>query len=118
MDDTPEDRKDIQPVINQIVFYPLKDFDGKVKTRDWSKAPTIPGPRSEGGGETNWVVPENFFDQLATVLDAVPPLPGEEALYSQFRVLMDTASKDPAIRKLLVETAIDAERTIVQPFFE
>jgi hypothetical protein len=118
MNDTAEDRKAIQPVINQIVYYPLKDFDGTMKTKDWSKAPAIPGPKSEGGGETKWVVPEKFFDQLGTVLDSVPPLPGEEALYSQFRVLLDAASKDPAIKKLLVETAVDAERTIIQPFFE
>ena len=44
MDDTPEDRAAIQPVINQIVAYPLKDFDGKMKSKDWSKAPAIPGP--------------------------------------------------------------------------
>ena len=43
-DDTPEDKKAIQPVINQIVAYPLKDFDGKVKTIEWNKVPNIPGP--------------------------------------------------------------------------
>jgi hypothetical protein len=118
MDDTAEDRKAIQPLINQIVFYPLKDFDGKMKTKDWSKAPAIPGPKSEGGAETKWVVPEKFFDQLGTVLDSVQPLPGEEALYSQFRVLLDAAAKDPAIKKLLVDTAVDAERTIFDPFHE
>jgi hypothetical protein len=118
MDDTAEDRKAIQPLINQIVFYPLKDFDGKMKTKDWSKAPAIPGPKSEGGAETKWVVPEKFFDQLRTVLDSVQPLPGEEALYSQFRVLLDAASKDPALKKLLVDTAVDAERTIFDPFHE
>ncbi len=52
MDDTPEDRKAIQSSINQIVFYTLKDFDGKMKTKDWAQARTIPGPKSEGGGET------------------------------------------------------------------
>jgi hypothetical protein len=118
MDDTAEDRKAIQSVINQIVFYPLKDFDGKMKTKVWSKAAAIPGPKSEGGGETRWVIPEKFFDQFGTVLDLVPPLPGEEALYSQFRLLMDAATNDPAIKKLLVETAADAEKTLIQPFFE
>jgi len=33
MDDTPQDRKGIQSVINRIVFYPLWDFDGKMKTK-------------------------------------------------------------------------------------
>ena len=117
MDDTPEDRKAIQSAINQIVFYPLKDFDGKMKTQDWAQAPAIPGPKSEGGGETKWVVPEKFFDQLGTVLDTVAPLPGEEALYGQFRVLLDAAAKDPAIKKALVEAAVETEREVIEPFF-
>jgi len=118
MDDTPEDRKAIQLLINQIVVYPLKDFDGKPKSKDWSKAPTIPGPKSTGGGETKWVVPERFFDQLGTILDTVPPLPGEEALYAQFRALLDAAAKDPAVRKQLVATAVESEKNIISPFHQ
>jgi hypothetical protein len=118
MNDTVEDRKAIQPVINQIVAYPLKDFDGKMKTIEWAKAPTIQGPKSSGGGETVWVVPEKFFDQLGGVLDTVPPLPGEEAMYAQFRALLDAAAKDPAVKKLLVETAVEAENEVIKPFFQ
>ena len=117
MDDTAEDRKDIQLVINQIVFYPLKDFNGKMKTIDWRKAPAIPGPKSGGDGETKWVLPEKFFDQLGIVLDSVPPLPGEEALYNQFRVLLDVAAKDPDIKQALVETAVETEEQVIKPFF-
>src|SRR5262249_38785996 len=47
-DDTPEDKKAIQPVINQVVAYPLKDFTGKMKTIEWSKVPNIQGPASSG----------------------------------------------------------------------
>ncbi len=93
-DDTPEDRKAIQEVINQVVAYPLKDFDGEMKTIEWAKVPDIPGPPSSGE-ETKWVVPDKFFDQFGEVLDTVDPLPGEEALYGQFRLLLDAASKDP-----------------------
>ena len=42
-----------------------------------------------------WVVPEKFFDQLGAVLDTVAPLPGEEALYAQFRVLLDCSGEGP-----------------------
>jgi hypothetical protein len=84
MNDTPEDRKAVQSVINQIVIYPLNDFDGKMKSKDWVQAPAIPGPKSEGGGETKWVVPKKSFDQLGTVLDTVAPLPGEEPPVSGF----------------------------------
>lgn len=118
MDDTAEDRKAIQSVINQIVAYPLKDFDGKMKTKDWSKAPAIPGPKTEGGGETAWVVPEKFFDQLPTVLQTVAPLPGEEALYGQMRTVLDAAAKDPAIKQALVQAATETERNVVDPFLE
>ena len=116
-DDAPEDKKAIQAVINQIVFYPLKDFDGRMKTIEWSKLPSVPGPKSEGG-ETKWVVPEKFFDQLGEALDIVDPLPGEQALYAQFRLLLDTASKDPELKKVLVATAVESEQKIIQPFFQ
>lgn len=120
MDDTAEDRAAIQEKLNQIVFYPLKEFDGKMKAIDWKNTPDIPNPNAAkaSGGETKWVIPEKFFDQFPKVLEMVPPLPGEEALYGQFRLLMDAAEKDPAIKKLLVETAVESEKEIIAPFFQ
>ena len=116
MDDTGEDRATIQSVIDQIVAYPLTDFDGTMKTKDWSEAPEIPGPKSEGGGETAWVVPEKFFDQLGGVLDTVAPLPGEEGMYAQFRARLDAAARDDAIKQALVEAAVETERDVIAPF--
>jgi hypothetical protein len=52
MDDTPEDREAIQAVIDQIVFCPLKDFDRKLKKKDWRQVPAFPGPKAQGPGET------------------------------------------------------------------
>jgi hypothetical protein len=110
-------------VINQIVFYPLKQFDGRMKTIVWKDAPIIKPPsQGESGnaeaGETRWVIPEKFFDQFNEVLDTVSPLPGEEALYAQFRSLMEVANRDPDIKKTLVSTAVDTEREVIAPFFE
>jgi hypothetical protein len=48
----------------------------------------------------------------------VPPLPGEEALYAQFRALLEAGARNPAIRKLLVATAVDAEKNVIAPFFQ
>lgn len=118
MDDTSEDRAAIQPLINQIVAYPLAQFDGRMKTKDWSKAPTIPGPQSAGGGETKWVVPEKFFDEFDQVLDGVPALPGEEAFYAQCRLILDASKRDPAIRQALLEAAQEAEKSIISRFHE
>jgi hypothetical protein len=69
-------------VLSQIDFYQLSKFDGKMKTKDWSKLPHFPGPKSEGSGETKWVNPETFFDELPGVMKQVPSLPDEEALYN------------------------------------
>jgi hypothetical protein len=74
LDDTPEDHKAIQSVISQINFYPLSEFDGKMKTTDWSKLPHFPAAKSKG--ETQWVNPETFFDELPAVMKQVPPAAG------------------------------------------
>jgi len=118
MDDTPEDRAAIQPLIDQIVVYPLAQFDGKMKTIAWKDAPTIPGPKSDAGaGETKWVVPERFFDQFQEVLDTVPPLPGEESIYAQYRQLMNAAKADAELKKVLTATAVETERDVIAKFF-
>lgn len=118
-DDTTEDRAAIQPVLNQIVAYPLSQFDGKMKNIDWATAPNIPKPGPKSDGETKWVIPEKFFDadQFAKVLEIVPPQPGEEALYAQFRALMDAAARDPKIKARLVEIAKQTEEEVIKPFF-
>jgi hypothetical protein len=119
-DDTPEDKKAIQAAINQVVFYPLKDFTGEMKTIEWATVKAIEVPQSDdaSGGETKWVIPEKFFDQFPEVIATVDALPGEEAMYGQFRLLLDAAEKDPEIKKLLLETAIESEEKVIHPFFE
>ena len=118
LNDTAEDRAAVRPLVDKVVAYPLSEFDGQMKTVDYAALPHFPAPPSgEGGGETKWVVPEKFFDVFPSVLDDVPPLPGEEAIYANFRQLMNAAHADPAIAKLLTETAVASEHELVQPFF-
>jgi hypothetical protein len=117
-DDTVEDTKAIQSVLNQIMFYPLTEFDGKMKTKDWSKLPHFPGPKTTAKEETHWVVPETFFDELPGVMKAVPPLPGEEALYKWIGSVLDAAAKDPAVKQALVEAAVAADKELITPFFQ
>jgi hypothetical protein len=117
-DDTPEDKIAIQRVLNQIMVYPLTEFTGEMKTKDWSKAPSSPAPAGAGSGETKWVLPEKFFDQFLEVLQSVPPLPGEEALYGLFRAMVDAAAKDPQVKAALTQIAIAAENKLIAPLFE
>lgn len=116
MDDTAEDHAAIQPVLSQVNFYPLSEFDGKMKTTDWSNLPQFPAPPSKG--ETEWVNPDTFFDELPAVMKQVPPLPGEEALYNWIGSVLEAAAKDPEIKQRLKETAVAAEREMITPLFQ
>ncbi len=117
MDDTPEDKAAIQPLLSQVVLYPLSEFDGKMKTMDWKSTPSFPAPPSNGG-ETKWVIPEKFFDELQIILRQVPPLPGEEALYASFQSILDAAVKDPKLKRVLIQTAVSTEKDLLGPLFE
>ena len=111
MDDTREDRAAIQPALSQILVYPLGQFDGKMKTKDWSKLPTFPAPKER----KPWVEPAKFFDELPIVMKQVPPMPGEEALYKWIGSVLDAAAKDPEVMKTLRETAVAADQELVAP---
>ncbi|MCP1419236.1 hypothetical protein J3D47_003479 [Pseudomonas laurylsulfativorans] len=120
MADTAQDREAVQPLLNQIAMYPLSTFDGKIKTIDWKHLPRLPLPKAatdKPAGETQWVTPERFFAQLKRVLAEVPPLPGEESLYAQFRALIAAGEADPAIAKVLQDSAQQSEKDIVDPLF-
>jgi hypothetical protein len=118
MDDALEDHTAIQPVIDQINFYPLSEFDGKMKTTDWSKLPHFPAPKSTGKGETKWVNPNTYFEELPGVTKQVPPLPGEEALYKWVASITEAASKSHDVAATLRQTAISAEREMITPFLQ
>jgi hypothetical protein len=116
--DAPEDKAAVQPLLTQIVVYPLSDFDSKMKTKDWHKSPKFPLPEGGGSGETKWVEPEKFFDQLPVIMKEIPPLPGEEAWYAQMNSVLDAGAHDPKIKEALVKTAVDAETNLIKPLFE
>jgi hypothetical protein len=118
MDDTPADKAAVQPIISQVVYYPLSQFDGKMKIKDWSKLPVVPMPKSTGAGETKYVNPETFFNELPAVMKQVPPMPGEEALYNWIGSVLDAAAKDTAIMQTLKETAVATENEMLPAFLQ
>jgi hypothetical protein len=112
------DKKSIQPLIQQIMMYTLSQFDGKMKTKDWTKIPVLPSPENAGNEETKWVKPEVFFDELPVIMKEVPPLPGEEAIYGQIQSVLAAAAKDPKIKNLLKQAAIEADQKLISPLFQ
>jgi len=115
--DDPADKEAVQPLINQINQYPLSEFDSKMKIVDWKKTKKTPPDNSEGG-ETKWVKPETFFDQLPDVINEVPPQPGEEALYAQIRGLLDAIAKNTKLKETAKQAAIDADKNLVDPLLQ
>ncbi|MGW4274394.1 DUF1254 domain-containing protein [Streptomyces seoulensis] len=119
MNDTDQDRAAIQPLINQVMAYPLAEYTGLLRTTDWSKAPSFPAGDAAGGEqETRWVDPEVFFDVLPAVLGEVPARRGEEALHALLRSVLDQAASDPRAAEVLRQTAIDTESTLLRELFE
>jgi len=116
-DDTPEDTRAVQALISQIRFYPLSQFDGKMKTTDWSKLPHFPVPPGIAG-EIKWVVPEAYYDQLPRVMKLVPPLPGEEALYAWIDSVFAAAARDPDVKKALIESFVAADKELIAPLLQ
>ncbi|KQR08683.1 hypothetical protein ASF78_20315 [Cellulomonas sp. Leaf334] len=115
IEDTAEDRAAVMELLPQVTIYPLDQFDGTMKSDDWANVPTFPVPEATGSAEIRWVDPTAFFDQLPAVLDTVPPLPGEEALYQQFRAVLQAAQENPAVKDALVAVAVEAEQEIITP---
>jgi hypothetical protein len=116
--DDPADKKSVQPILQKILMYPLSQFDGKTKTKDWTKIPVLPSAPAAGNEETKWVKPEVFFDELPVILKEVPPLPGEEAIYGQIESVLAAAAKDPKIKKILEQAAIEADQKLINPLFQ
>jgi len=116
-EDTPEDKLAVQVPVGQIMMYPLADFDGKMKSKDWSKLPIFPST-SQGDEEIKWVKPEAFFDVLPAVLNDAPPLPGEEARYAQIRSVLDAAANDPKLKDALTQIAVETDKELITPLFQ
>jgi hypothetical protein len=113
-EDDPADNAALQPRLQEIMAYPLSEFDGSLKTKDWSELPTLPWVKL-GDEEWRWVNPASFFDVLPQALDAVPPLAGEEALYALVRSVLTAAAEDRHIRKALSDAAHEADESLVKP---
>ncbi|MFW0787759.1 DUF1254 domain-containing protein [Gordonia sp. CPCC 206044] len=117
LDDTPEDREAVAPIVDQISMYPLSEFDGSMKTTDWSAVPSYGSSEATGDQqETQWVDPKQYFAALSEVLDEVPARPGEEALYTWFRAVLEAAEGDPQVGAALDNAAIEADFVVKEMF--
>ena len=97
-----------------VMAYPLADFTGGPRQRDWTKLRWLPSLSRED----NAVDPARFLEILPELLDDVPPLAGEEPLYARLRGLVAAVNADPALAAVASAALHDAEREVVGPLFE
>jgi len=116
-EDTSEDKRAIQSVLPGIMMYPLAEYDGSMKTRDWANLPKAPAPPASEE-ETQWVLPEKFADELPLVFADAPPLPGEEARYAQVLAVLTAAKDNPELKQAVTEGAREANERLVKPLFQ
>jgi hypothetical protein len=116
-DDSPEDNKAVQSVTQETMMYPLTDYDGKMKSRDWTKLRHVLSVTG-GEDEVKLIVPERFFDILPPVLADAAPMPGEESRYAQVGAVLAAAEKDARIKAALTRAAIEADTGLVAPLLE
>lgn len=116
-DDTPEDKRAIQGVLMLVMMYPLAEYDGTMKSTEWSKLKKVPAGAT-GEAESKWVFPDKFFDELPAILADAPPLPGEEARYAQMQALLAAIKANPALKDPLIAAVTEVESNVVTPLFQ
>ena len=111
------DNEALQPLIRKIMSYPLSEFDGTMKEKDWADIPILPWKKL-GNEEWRWVDPSSFFATLPSVLDACPPLQGEEAIYALIRAVLYAAKDNRQFATALNDAALEADEILVKPLLE
>lgn len=114
-EDTAEDERAVQSLLQQLTSYPLADFDGKLKSMPLLQNAPLP---SSGEREHRWVAPERFFDVLPRVLADAPPLPGEEARYAEVMAVLGACRSDRKLKEVISAAAIQADAELVQPLLQ
>jgi hypothetical protein len=116
-EDDPADKAAIQPLLRLIMAYPLSEFDGVMKEKDWTDVIPLPW-KTLSNEEWRWVNPGSFFESLPKALDLCPPLAGEKAIYALVRSVLAAANADRALWDALKEAAKEADEALVAPLLE
>jgi hypothetical protein len=77
----------------------------------------VPATKATPKGESRWVNPATYYEELPVVMKEVPPLPDEEALYGWIKSVWEAAAKDPKTKQALVESFVAANSELVDPLF-
>jgi hypothetical protein len=108
------DRDAAAAAASGVMAYPLADYCGVPRRRDWTQLRWLPSLSRDQGA----VTPGRFLEILPELLEDVPPLPGEEPLYERLHRLVEAVTADPALAAVATDAVHEAEREVVAPLFE
>jgi hypothetical protein len=108
-----DDARAARDVIGGIDIYPLTDFDGQPKRRDWSH---LPEASATDGPST--IAPASFVSALPDLLADARPLPGEEARAARLAAVLGAARQAPALQQAFTDEVGKAIEELVSPLRE
>lgn len=108
------DRAAAVATVAGVMAYPLDEFTGQARSRDWTKLRWLPSLSCDSRPAS----PARFLQLLPQLLDDVPPLPGEEPLYARFRQLVAAIETDPDLAAAAQTAVAATEQDVVAPLFE
>ena len=114
----PQNKSKVQALLSGINLYPLALYDETMKGVDWHRVAVFPQRSGSRSAETTWVLPDKFLDQLPSILQDAPPLPGEEARYTELLFVIAAAAREAAIKQAMVEEAKSTESDLIRPLLE
>jgi len=78
-----------------------------MKTKDWSKLPHVPAPQEKGAkGETGWVKPETYYEELPIIMKEVAPLPNDIKIVNTAQDRFYNTDLDKALKAKGIKTLI------------
>jgi hypothetical protein len=121
-DGTKKDLDDIQPLIQQVRTYSVKDFNPAVMvSKPWNPDEYDPLVLAGRGPEARFVKTDFFIEQLRGVINSVDPLPGEQDFYRDImqvlaQVLVPITGV--RVRRSFMQGINRAESTVVSQLME
>ena len=112
--DDKADNAALQPLLQQIMAYPLSEFDGTIKNKDWTELPSFPGSSSatrNGNGST--LPPSSTCCRRRSMRRGRSPARRRSTRWCARCSTRQRA--DRSLRKALKDAAAEADEILVKP---
>jgi len=109
---------ELQSHLEQVAVYPMSKYTGRFKSHNWTNRKWYPSLGCNSRERCRLVRPREFFEDLKIVLNAVPPLAGEERRYEIARRIVEASDASPSLAEYLRQLAEEIEESHIVPLFD